>query len=134
MSESVIGSLVFDGTTLTFVALDGTHIKNVVLQSCKKVESIGFYKAQIEQLNADDCILNNFRRPNASIGSLYNKNSQLLNNDFEELHATEMTLENVSLSNKVDFTNAHINQLTIRNIKKAPGLKLITIGSNVKLE
>ena len=65
---------------------------------------------------------------------LHIKDSQLSDNDFEELRAKTVILERVTLKNKIDFTNAHVDQLTIKNVTKLPGLNLTTTGSNVKFE
>jgi len=111
-----------------------SKIGEMKVSDCREVTDFGFYESTIGRLEIERCNLTNFRLPSALIEHLRISDSALSGNDFEELKAKNAIFEKVTLNGKVDFTRAHIDYLTTKNVTKLPGLNLITTGSNVKFE
>ncbi len=133
MREVQIGSLTIERSKIES-RFTLSKIDHVDIASCQTVIDLGFYKSTIGTLSVRECALENFRAIGATITTLRVKDSQLRNSEFKNLKAGVVTFENVTLDQKIDFTNAQIETLNLKGLVKSPGLNLITTGSNVKLD
>ncbi len=101
---------------------------------CTQFDDLGLYETKLGSLKINRCAVNGFRPRSATIDTWSVKDSRIANSKFEGMKVKAVTLENVTLGKELNFTNAHIDQLTAKNITKLPGLNLITTGSNVKFD
>ena len=111
-----------------------SKIDHVDISNCQAVIDLGFYKSTVGTLSIRECALENFRAIGATITTMKIKDSQLRNNEFKNLKAGTVIFENVTLDQKIDFTNAQIDTLNVKGLVKLPSLNLITTGSNIKLD
>lgn len=131
--EVKIGSVVLDRSKIES-RFTMSEIGKIIVHDCMEVLDFGFFESTIGSFDIERCKLKNFRLPNVVIDNLRISDSTLSGNDFEALKASSISLERVILDGKIDFTNAHIEQLSSTNITKKPSLQLITTGSNVTIE
>jgi len=132
-SETQIDSFTVSKSTIE-TALNSATVKSIEMSDCQGMKNMTLYMAKIERMRIQNCHLNDFALVKATVDEFSVTNAKLTKNQFMNSKIKTMTLENISLDGKVDFTNAHIDQLTTKNITKLPGLNLITTGSNVKFE
>jgi len=134
LSESVITSMIVASSKIKTLRMNSAKMDSVVIRDCEQTKNFGFYKATVRKIDVERSKLSDFDVAKTSVETLRISNSTLSETDFEELKAKSVSLENIFLDGKVDFTNAHIDQLTTKNITKLPSLNLITTGSNVKFD
>ncbi len=132
LTGSIIKELLVAGSDLQLLTINHAELPKVRIQHCKKVESMDFYESKIGTLSINNCPLNNFRLRSAQIENLVLENSSLENSKFEEMKAGNVTFRKVELKGTLNFTGATIEKLKTEGLTKAPGLKLITEGGNVK--
>jgi uncharacterized protein YjbI with pentapeptide repeats len=108
-------------------------IRELNLTNCTSMTGLQLYKAKIGELRINNCPINNFHPVRTTIQNFSIEKSSILNSDFGDMRVTSFALTDVSLDQKIDFTDAHVEHLTTKNIAKLPGLNLILIGSNVRL-
>ena len=125
-------TFVINRTEFTSTLLNHSILPNIKISYCKKVKSLSFFEAKVGTLTIDNCPLNNFRLRSAQIESLVLENSSLENSKFEEMKAQNVTFRKVELKGTLNFTGATIENLKTEGLTKAPGLRLITEGGNVK--
>ena len=132
----IVGSTVSSfliSTSSIKLAVNDSRFGKLDIKACRNMEQFVLRRTSIGTANIEGCLLNNWRSREASIDVWNVKDSQIANSKFDGMKVKTATLENVTLDKELNFTNAHIDQLTTKNITKLPGLNLITTGSNVKL-
>lgn len=131
-SEMKVGQLTLQNVSDVGLAFDDTIVNSMTLSDCHSMRSLALYRAEVGDLKFTRCSLQNFRPRKAKIGTLTIKEADITNSRFDDMNVKSMTLDTVTLSGELDFTNAHVGELKTNNVTKQPGLKLITTGSNVR--
>jgi uncharacterized protein YjbI with pentapeptide repeats len=109
-----------------------SNIKELQINNCKGMAGLGLYQAKIDTLQISNCPINNIQPLESIIKDFRINNASIVNSDFGDMKATNFTLTDVSLDQKIDFTGAHVEHLITKNITKQPELKLNLTNTNVK--
>lgn len=114
------------------LAFQDAVIKTMSLNKCRTTFNVNLFHARVGAIDVANCALNNFSPMEMTVDVLHISDGSIANSEFQKMKAKTLTLENVTLDGKLDFTNAHIGDLKVHNVTKQPGLQLITTGSNVR--
>ena len=131
-SESQLMNLVVQRVRNVELSLVIATVHNMTVNDCLGMQRLNLYQAKIGTLSVTNCSMNNFDPIEATVQSLFVEKSLIADSDLSDMKAKNVWFAGVSLDRKVDFTNAHVEQLNVKNLTKLPQLKLITTGSNVK--
>ncbi len=134
MSDSKVQNLLLSGSHVRAMVLNSAILPKVTIRDCKNIDDMGFYQASIGELLVEHCTLKKFDLIEATVKSATIRNSSLSDCDNSDVKVGELVLDNVTLGAKIDFTNARVDHLKVKNLQKRPGLRLITTGSNLKLD
>ncbi len=132
LTASTIKKLLIAGSEMTLLAFDSAKLSEVNIQRCKKNMKLNFYQAEISNMSFDQCPLSDTHLVETNIETLVISNSSLEDSKFMDMKANNVTFRKVELKGTLNFTGATIKNLKTEGLIKAPGLKLITEGSNVK--
>jgi hypothetical protein len=129
--EGTLGKVTFVNSKID-VGFANANIKVLQINNCKSMADLGLYQAKVDTLQISNCPINNIRPLEAIIKNFSINNSSIVNSDFGDMKATNFTLTDVTLDEKIDFTGAHVEHLITKNITKKAGLYLILTNTNVK--
>ena len=132
LSGTTIKKLLITGSEMTLLAFDSAKLTEVNIQHCKKNMKLNFYQTQIKNISFDQCPLSDIHLVETVVNALTLSNSTLEDSKFMDMKAQNVTFRKVELKGTLNFTGATIENLKTEGLTKAPGLRLITEGSNVK--
>jgi len=115
-------------------ALNSSRIADLTMTDCKNMKDMTLYKVNVGRMEVQQCDLNDFALVKANVDQLRVQKARFTKNEYTASRIKSLMLENVSLDGQMDFADAHVDHLMTTNVTKAPGLNLITTGSNVKFE
>ena len=109
-----------------------SKVKEIHINNCKGMEEFSLYKSTVDSLNISSCTITKFEPLEAIIQNITIEKSSIVNSDFGDMKAKYFSLTDVTLDQKIDFTGAHVEHLTTKNVTKLPNLNLTLTNSNVK--
>lgn len=133
LSALRIKQLKINDTEIKNLSVLRSQIKEASLTKCISMNNFGMFESKVDVINFDQCHINDYRPIEAIIGSMSIKNSIIRNSKFKKIKIKAVNFENVTLEGELDFSGAQVGEQKINNVTKQPGLKIITVGSNVRL-
>ena len=134
LSESKIDSIEISKSKIKTFRMNSAKVASVIIDRCDQTANFGFYKATLQKIQIDHSTLNELELAKASIDSLAISDTVLLNNNFKNMRAKHVSLQNVTFDGKMDFTKSNIDALDVKGLTKRSGLQLLTTESNAKFE